>query len=139
MNRNVLPALTAFLLAPLGALHAVDAPKSVPTDKPNLVVIVTDEHNFRTLGCYRALLPKDPRYGHYQPLGDLRLTFDPWDAPVTGYRRQLDLNRAVATTSFRGGDATSTREAFASAPDQVENNVPGDHRRPAGEVQANAD
>jgi alpha-L-fucosidase 2 len=63
--------------------------------------------------------PKDPRYGHYQPLGDLRLTFDPWGAPVAGYRRQLDLDRAVATISFRVGDATFTREAFASAPDQV--------------------
>jgi alpha-L-fucosidase 2 len=63
--------------------------------------------------------PKDPRYGHYQPLGDLRLIFDAGDAPVTGYRRQLDLDRAVATTSFRVGDATFTREAFASAPDQV--------------------
>ncbi len=52
--------------------------------------------------------PKDPRYGHYQPLGDLHLDFDPWDAPVTGYRRQLDLDRAVATTSFRVGDATFT-------------------------------
>ena len=44
MNRNVLPALSTFLLAPLGALHAVDSPRSVLTDKPNLVMIVTDEH-----------------------------------------------------------------------------------------------
>ena len=28
-------------------------------DRPNLVVIHTDEHNFRTLGCYRKLMPKD--------------------------------------------------------------------------------
>ena len=62
MNLNVLPVLTIVLLAPLGALHAVDAPKSGATDKPNLVVIVTDEHNFRTLGCYRALLPKDQAF-----------------------------------------------------------------------------
>ena len=26
--------------------------------KPNLVIIHTDEHNFRTLGCYRALMPE---------------------------------------------------------------------------------
>ena len=26
--------------------------------KPNLLIIHTDEHNFRTLGCYRAQLPK---------------------------------------------------------------------------------
>ncbi len=28
-------------------------------DRPNLLVIHTDEHNFRTLGCYRALLPTE--------------------------------------------------------------------------------
>ena len=27
--------------------------------KPNVLVIMTDEHNFRTLGCYRKLLPKE--------------------------------------------------------------------------------
>ncbi len=31
-------------------------------EKPNLVVIMTDEHNFRTLGCYRALLPKEQAF-----------------------------------------------------------------------------
>ncbi len=29
---------------------------------PNLLVIVTDEHNFRTLGCYRALMPEDQAF-----------------------------------------------------------------------------
>lgn len=27
-------------------------------DRPNLLVIHTDEQNFRTLGCYRKLMPK---------------------------------------------------------------------------------
>ena len=27
--------------------------------RPNLLIIHTDEHNFRTLGCYRKLMPKD--------------------------------------------------------------------------------
>ena len=31
-------------------------------DQANLVVIMTDEHNFRTLGCYRALLPKEQAF-----------------------------------------------------------------------------
>jgi len=30
--------------------------------KPNLVIIHTDEHNFRTLGCYRDQLPKDQAF-----------------------------------------------------------------------------
>ena len=29
------------------------------TEKPNILIIYTDEHNFRTLGCYRDLLPDD--------------------------------------------------------------------------------
>jgi len=30
--------------------------------KPNLLIIHTDEHNFRTLGCYRELLSQDQAY-----------------------------------------------------------------------------
>ncbi|MDF7825765.1 sulfatase-like hydrolase/transferase [Pontiellaceae bacterium B12227] len=30
--------------------------------KPNLLIIHTDEHNFRTLGCYRELLSEDQAY-----------------------------------------------------------------------------
>ena len=30
--------------------------------RPNLLIIQTDEHNFRTLGCYRALLPADQAF-----------------------------------------------------------------------------
>lgn len=48
--------LLASLLAPLIPLPAAENPK------PNLVVIQTDEHNFRTLGCYRALLPEDQAF-----------------------------------------------------------------------------
>ena len=28
-------------------------------ESPNILLIVTDEHNFRTLGCYRDHLPKE--------------------------------------------------------------------------------
>ena len=46
-------------LAALAALPAAAAPSSV---KPNLLIIHTDEQNFRTLGCYRALLPKEQAF-----------------------------------------------------------------------------
>ncbi len=52
----------------------------------------------------------------YQPLGDLRLVMEGHDDP-TDYRRELDLDRAVVRVRYRIGDATFTREAFASAPD----------------------
>jgi alpha-L-fucosidase 2 len=56
----------------------------------------------------------------YQAFGDLRFTF-PTISPdgVTEYRRELDLDSAVARTRFRVGDVTFTREVFASHPDQV--------------------
>ena len=54
----------------------------------------------------------------YQPLGDLHLDFG-GSATVAAYERSLDLDRAVATTRYRAGDATITREVFASFPDQL--------------------
>jgi alpha-L-fucosidase 2 len=58
----------------------------------------------------------------YQPLGDLHLSFQhaaQGGAQVNDYRRQLDLDCALTTTRYRIGDVTFTRQAFASAPDQV--------------------
>lgn len=37
----------------------IQANKKSDKQQPNLIVIQTDEHNFRTLGCYRQLLSKD--------------------------------------------------------------------------------
>lgn len=54
----------------------------------------------------------------YQPLGDLLLTF-PARRNVTEYRRELDLDSAVARVRYRADGVTYTREVFASAPDQV--------------------
>ncbi len=54
----------------------------------------------------------------YQPFGDLRLRF-PAQATATHYRRELDLDTAVAKVSYRVGDVTYVREAFSSFPDQV--------------------
>jgi alpha-L-fucosidase 2 len=56
----------------------------------------------------------------YQSFGDLRLRFPDLDSTaVTDYRRELELDSAIARTRFRVGDVTYTREVFASHPDQV--------------------
>ena len=31
---------------------------ALAAQRPNVLLIITDEHNFRTLGCYRELLPR---------------------------------------------------------------------------------
>jgi alpha-L-fucosidase 2 len=54
----------------------------------------------------------------YQPFGDLRLTF-PGHENVTEYRRELDLDTAIATVCYKVGEVTFKREVFASYPDRV--------------------
>ncbi|UCD52426.1 MAG: glycoside hydrolase family 95 protein, partial [Phycisphaerales bacterium] len=54
----------------------------------------------------------------YQPFGDLRLTF-PGHDEVEAYHRQLDLDTAIARTTYRVDGVTYTRETFVSFPDQV--------------------
>ncbi len=56
----------------------------------------------------------------YQPLGDLLIDM-PWipDFWARGYRRELDLDSAIATTTFTVGGATYRREAVACPVHQV--------------------
>jgi len=54
----------------------------------------------------------------YEPVGDLKLLFRDHDN-VTNYRRQLDLNTAIATTTYNVGATAFTREIFASPVAQV--------------------
>ena len=58
------------------------------------------------------------RIRSYQPLGDLWLDF-PSVTNVENYRRSLDLNDGIASVRYQIGDATFTREVFASYPDKV--------------------
>ena len=53
----------------------------------------------------------------YQPVGNLRLTFTHQTA--LNYRRDLDLNTAIATVSYKDDPVTFKREMFASPVDQV--------------------
>jgi alpha-L-fucosidase 2 len=57
-------------------------------------------------------------YGHYQSFGDIVLTFPPSKA-VHGYRRELDIGRAVARVSYEDQGIHYVREYFASYPDRA--------------------
>ena len=54
----------------------------------------------------------------YQPFGDLRLAFAGHEK-TSDYRRDLNLDTAIATTRYKIGDVTFTRVAFTSHPDQA--------------------
>ena len=54
----------------------------------------------------------------YQPVGDLKLVF-PGHENANNYRRQLDLNTAIARVSYTVDATTFTREMFVSPVDQA--------------------
>lgn len=58
-------------------------------------------------------------FGRYQTLGNLRLKFEDPPAPVTGFRRELDLATALARVGYSSGGVGFSREYFTSAPDRV--------------------
>jgi alpha-L-fucosidase 2 len=67
----------------------------------------------------RARMLSDPvRQKPYQPFGDLRLKF-PGHENASNFRRELDLDAAVATTRYTVDGVTFTRELLASYPDNV--------------------
>ena len=68
--------------------------------------------------CGKYLLGNPFEIQSYQSLGDLFIA-QSFSNEVTEYRRELDLETAIATTSFVAGDVRFTREVFASAPDNV--------------------
>ena len=68
----------------------------------------------------------------YQPLGDLLLDFLEI-SELNGYRRELDLDRALATSTFEARGIQHTREVFVSAVDQcVAMRLSGDKPRRIG-------
>jgi len=58
-------------------------------------------------------------YGDYQSFGDLIIERETDGTPVSDYRRELDLDTAIARVSFKQGGAGYRREYFVSYPDQV--------------------
>ena len=67
----------------------------------------------------RLLAQKAIGFGGYQSLLDLKLAMDPAPADVTGYRRHLDIQNALAGVRYDAGGVRYTREYFASAPGNV--------------------
>ncbi|WP_298191213.1 glycoside hydrolase family 95 protein [Novosphingobium sp.] len=64
------------------------------------------------------LLARPSHQMAYQTFGDLLIDMDGAEAR-TGYRRELDLDRAIALTRLAVPQGTVTREVLASFPDQV--------------------
>jgi alpha-L-fucosidase 2 len=102
--------------------------KPVEQDKPDAAKYLADARQLLFEGKYAEAqrLVEEKMMGlrleggtHcYQTLGDLELVFEQ-HSEASDYRRELDLDSAIARVSYRVGDATFTREVFSSAVDQA--------------------
>ncbi|HEV7382449.1 MAG TPA: glycoside hydrolase family 95 protein, partial [Dyadobacter sp.] len=66
----------------------------------------------------QAIITKTSHGQMFQPLGELRLNFAGHES-FTDYYRELDIERAVATTTYQVNGVTYKREVLASFPDRV--------------------
>lgn len=66
----------------------------------------------------KVIISKKSHGQMFQPVGSLHLTFTDHNQ-YTNYYRELDIERAVAKTTYTVGDVTYTREVLASLPDRV--------------------
>jgi len=66
----------------------------------------------------RHMMGNPKKLQAYQPFGDLHLKFQGHDNPGE-YRRQLDIDRAIAQVRYRIGRAHFREEVFSSYPDQI--------------------
>jgi alpha-L-fucosidase 2 len=66
----------------------------------------------------KSILTKKSHGQMFQPVGSLHLTFDGHEN-YSKYYRELDIERAVAKTSYTVDGVTYTREILASLPDRV--------------------
>lgn len=65
-----------------------------------------------------SFLGTPPRIRSYQPLGDLVIRYA-WKGKPSDYRRELDLNTAVAATRFTIAGKKYIQRVWASAPDNL--------------------
>src|SRR6188508_1226405 len=66
----------------------------------------------------KTIITKKSHGQMFQPVGNLHLNFVGHDQ-YSNYYRELDIERAVARTSYVAGNVTYTREIFASLPERV--------------------
>ncbi|WP_259013875.1 glycoside hydrolase family 95 protein [Emticicia fluvialis] len=66
----------------------------------------------------KAIITKKSHGQKFEPVGSLNLLFEGHEK-YTDYNRELDIEKAIAKTSYKVGEVVYTREAFASLADRV--------------------
>lgn len=66
----------------------------------------------------RIIVSKKSHGQMFEPLGEIQLAFNNHHT-YDNYYRELDIEKAIAKTSYKLGDVTYTREVLASLPDRI--------------------
>jgi len=66
----------------------------------------------------KVIVSKKSQGQMFEPVGNLQLHFDGHDQ-CSNYSRELDIEKAIATTTYKVGDVVYTRQVIASLPDRV--------------------
>ncbi len=93
-------------------------PQAARTPEVRKLLMAGKVHEAEALAA-QVMMGIPVRLPCYQTLGDLWLDFDNVPETVTSYRRELDLDEAVAKTSFATTGVGWAREVFSSAPRNV--------------------
>jgi len=80
---------------------------------------LTDGARLEPEAVAKQLGRKMHNYGDYQSFGEFVIERDADTNPVSGYRRELDLDTGTAKITFKQGEAGFRREYIVSYPDQV--------------------
>lgn len=81
-----------------------------------------DYNTAKELAEQHLVGPQTSQYGIYLSFGDIHIEFSNQDktlSQVTDYQRQLNISKALATTSYAYKGTRFEREAFASFPDDL--------------------
>jgi alpha-L-fucosidase 2 len=93
-------------------------PQAARTPEVRALLMAGKVHEAEALAA-EVMMGVPDRLPCYQTLGDLWLEFDGVPESVEEYRLELDLDQAIARTSFMAHGARWTREVFSSAPRNV--------------------
>lgn len=93
-------------------------PKSLANLEKIQQLIFDGEYKEASRMASECMVGTPPQIRSYQTLGDLIVDYQ-WESEAKNYRRELDLNTGIATTTFEIGDNRVKQEVFASAPHEL--------------------
>src|SRR5688500_3305961 len=101
-----------------GSPHRNDNPQALASLPEIRQLILDGKHKDAERLANKTIISKGSHGQMFEPVGSLHLRFNGHDN-YSNYYRELDIESAVAKTSYVIGDVTFTREVLAALPDGV--------------------